>query len=428
MEKTFELASNLLQIFILVWFITKYFGTKLSRNYSNIAFLIIWIIAFLETSFINYLVAYDGFLSISVIITFVIYSQLCLRGSLSGHIFISCFAMAIIFTLASTLIFIFSYLSEMNPIGMVANFTTWRVFAVCVCRVCEAVVFSFVVKLNANYKLSKKEWGLFITMPLFTWFAVVLMTQATIVAPEILSQMFYIAIFLIVINIIIYFFMFKIKQDTQTKIEYELLKMQHDNIKSMEMNMKAICDSTYSIKHDLEKHLLAVKTMAENNKCIDICSYVDGIIDKGLNDVPKIVFTDNDVFNAIMNAKLALCRQKNIYTSINIANEAIQHITPSDVVVLFGNIFDNAIEAAENTVEKTIILIVRLQGEYVSIYMENSFDKKFSSIELKTTKTGSLYHGMGIKNIRQVVERHEGMIDYFQYDNIFCCDILLKKR
>ena len=243
-----------------------------------------------------------------------------------------------------------------------------------------------------------------------------------------MPQMFYVACIMVIINIVTYFFMYKIKQDTETKLEYELLKMQYANMKSMESNMKALYDSTYSVKHDLEKHLLAIKTMAEKNRCPDIHRYIEHICDKDLNTVQKIVFTDNDVFNAVINTKLELCKQKGIFPSINIANDAIDFLRISDIAVLFGNIFDNAIEAAQQADYKIIVLNIQLQGEYVSIYMENSFHENHSDMELKTTKKDQTKHGFGTKNVQKIVEENDGMIQYFQNESgMFCCDILLKK-
>lgn len=424
-----ELTANLLQMFIWTWFMTSFFGGKYSGFIHKLGIISVSLITFLEISFINHIVVYDGILSGIMVLTYVLYAQVFLKGNLNSHIFISIFAIAIIFTISSTLIFIFSYFAEITTSDMIGELSVWRVTAICFCRLFEFLIFKVIVKISSSYVLTRKEWILFITMPLATWIAVIFMTQATMKSPEVLSQMFYITVIMVVINVAIYFFMFKIKQDTETKIEYELLRMQHDNIKNMELNMKALYESTYAVKHDLEKHLLAVKAMAECSGCTEICDYVDKIVVNDLNNVQKIVFSSNDIFNAIINTKLALCREKSIIPSINISDEAIKYIEQSDIAILFGNIFDNAIEAAEKSDEKIIILDVRLQGEYVSIYMENSYNEKFSSVELKTTKVNRSTHGIGIKNVKRVVENHDGMIEYFKNEEgMFCCDILLRKH
>lgn len=429
MSFVFELLATLAQMFIWLWFLTEFLGYKTDLSVGRIGFIVTLFALQLELNYVNNIVVYDGFLALFFVFTVIVYALLFLNGEVLKKIFVVAYSTAIIFTISTLVLFLCSYYSGKSTGDLISKFTVLRILIICVCRVLEFIVFKSVIKINDRYALTKKEWILFITMPVLTWSVITLMTKVAVENEAVVPQMFYIAVVMLVINIIIYVFMFKMKQDTQTKIEYELLKMQHDNIKKMELNMKALYESTYSVKHDLEKHLLAVKAMAESSCCEEIGAYVDKIVDNNLNDAQKIVFTSNDVFNAIVNTKLEMCRAKKIITNINISNEAIRYIETADIVILFGNIFDNAIEAAEKTDRRIIMLDVRLQREYVSIYMENSFDSKSSSIELKTTKPNHSAHGIGIKNVRKVVENNDGMIDYFKNeDGMFCCDILLKKH
>lgn len=428
MGKAFELFANLVQMFIWTWFLTEFFGRKKSGHSGKWGFVLTWLITFFEISFINNIVVYDGLLTGILTITFIVYANFYLKGNWQFHVFIALFSTAIIFTVASVNIFLFSYLFGNSTESLIAEFTQLRVIIVCMCRVYEVVIFKFLIKMNLEYSLTKKEWTLFIAMPLLTWVAVTLMTNATIVSEEVLPYMFCIALIIILINILIYFFMLKIKQDTDTKIQLELLKMQYDNVKNTENNMKAIYENTYSLKHDLEKHFLAIKAMSEKCNNSEINSYIENIFDKNLNAVQKIVFTDNDVFNAIINTKLEICAQKKIFPSINVSNDAVALIKTNDMAVLFGNILDNAIEATEKADKKIIVLTVQIQGEYVSIYTENTYNPNYSNLNLKTTKKNKLKHGFGTKNIRKIVDENGGLIQSFENDRgMFCCDILLKK-
>lgn len=424
-----ELSSNFIQIFVLTLFITKSFGFKHQGNFSKAGFVSAWFLTFAELSLINHIAVYDGFLSVVVILTLVIYAWCFLKGKFFHHVFLVLFSMAIVFTLASITIFFFSYLSGFGTETLISEFTYHRIAMLLICRTLEILIFKFVLKLNSEYALTKKEWFLFAAMPLLTWAGITFATEATIEASEVMPQMFYIALIMVFINVIIYFFMYKIKKDTKTKIEYELLKMQYNNIKNTGESMKVLYDSVYCVKHDLEKHLLAIKAIAEKDRCEDINDYINNIFDEELNSVQKIIFTDNDIFNAVINTKLELCKKKSLFPSINISNDAVNCIKSSDIAVLFGNIFDNAIEAAEKTNDRIIILNVKLQGEYISVYMENSFDERYSDINLKTTKDKKSEHGYGTKNVQRIVDEYDGMIQYFKNEaGMFCCDILLKKK
>ena len=428
METTFEIAASLLQILIWTWFITSFLGFKREKKIYKLGFIVMWGVAFFQIYFINKIVLYDGFFTVLIALTYFIYARCCLKGGYQYQIFLILFSTAILFTLSSVVIFFISYISGVPTENLIGEFSYRRVLIVCLCRILEYFVFRAVIKINAEYALTKREWMLFTTMPLLTWIGITLITKSTIQTKVIMPYMFYVSLIMVIINVITYFFMYKIKQDMETKQEYELLKMQYDNVKNMESNMKALYDNTYSVKHDLEKHFLAIKTMSVAGNCNGINQYIEDVFDSKLDAVQKIVFTDNDIFNAIINTKLEMCKQKGIFPSINISNDAISFIKVSDMSVLFGNILDNAIEAAEKTDEKIIILNVQLQRDYVSIYIENSYNASFSDINLKTTKKGQAKHGFGTKIIRKVVEENDGMIQYFINDSgMFCCDILYKK-
>lgn len=428
MGNLIELAASFVQMFLWTWFITKTFGFKNENYISKIGFVVIWMTGFLEIAFINKIVVYDGFLSGFICLTYLIYARLYLKGSFWSQLFVILFSEALIFTAGSVIIFSLSIISGNTTGSLIEEFSCYRVAMIIVARTVEYIIFRAVININAEYALTKKEWFLFAAMPALTWAATTIITTVSMEAHSIRVELFYIVLIMVIINIVIFFFMYKIKKDTQVKHEYELLKIQNENTKQTELNMRALYESTYSIKHDLEKHFLAIKTMAEKENCKDIDDYVKNIIENNLNDVQKIVFTDNDIFNAIVNTKLELCKQKGIFPSINVSDDAASCMKSSDIVIILGNLFDNAIEAAEKTEKKIIILNVRLQGEYVSIYMENSFDEKYSDVELITTKTDKTGHGFGVKNVKATVEQSGGMIQHFKNDDdMFCCDILLKK-
>lgn len=422
-----ELISNFIQMFVLTYFVRKSLTEKNSNVVSELIFVLTWFLCFAELSIINYVVVFDGFWSTIIIITLLCYARICLKGRFLIQIFVIFFAMSIIYSIASTVLFLFSYVIG-DSIAMLIMSRTWvRVAILVICRSVECIIFRFIQRINSEYSLALKEWILFTGMPFLTWIAITCMMDTSMDMKNIDSGMFYIALILLSINVITFIFLYRIRRDSETRHEYELLKMQHSNMKEMENNMRALYESTYSVKHDLEKHFLAIKIMAERNEHKDIEKYVDGIFENDLRHVKNVIFTDNDIFNAVINTKLELCRQKGIFTSVNITDDAIKCIDATHITVLFGNIIDNAIEAAEKSEEKFINISVRLQGEYVSIYIENSFNTEYSDVNLTTTKKDKNLHGFGIKNVKKIVNECNGMIQHFVKDEMFCCDILLRR-
>lgn len=50
------------------------------------------------------------------------------------------------------------------------------------------------------------------------------------------------------------------------------------------------------------------------------------------------------------------------------------------------------------------------------------------NFQLNTTKQNKEKHGFGIRSIRQIVEKYDGMLDFYEQDNMFFADVLLKKE
>lgn len=427
MINIYELVSNFIQNFLMVWFISNFCKYKFTGKTKNLAMISTVIIGTVLISVINRYVDYDGILSVFSVALFVIYAQMFLKEKIWVHIFISLFTMVIVFIIASLILITTEALIKISLNQLITEFSYIRLIDMGISRIIEFAVFYGLLYIKRTYILSYKEWILFSIVVLLTWTEIILLTNAALKYDEIKIYMFAASVAAVFINIIICYFVIYVNKAMKLKTEMELLTMQYKNVKHTEEKMKALYDSTYSLNHDLEKHFIYLKTMIQEGNNNKVISYIDDILENKLLKMQKIMFTDNDVFNAIINTRLEICRVKNIYPSINVDNNAIAEIKSDDITILFGNIFDNAIEAVEKANKKIIILNVQIQGEYVSIYMENSFDGKLNN-ELKTRKRNKYEHGFGLKNVKNIIEKYDGLMQCFTNKELFCCDILLKRN
>lgn len=89
-------------------------------------------------------------------------------------------------------------------------------------------------------------------------------------------------------------------------------------------------------------------------------------------------------------------------------------ITEYELVSLFANLLDNAIEAAEKTEKKEIHLSMEKQQGYLRIVLRNSKLESINPIksDFKTTKANKKLHGIGNRIIRDIVNNHNGRIKY----------------
>jgi len=426
MDKVFELLASAVQIFLWTWFITGFLGFKENKPIYKIGFCVMWFLGFSIITFLNALFVYDGFMSGTITLCYIIYSHFFLKGNFGSKLFICLFSTALVFTISTVVLFLISVISGFSTESLIVNLTHHRFFIICVCRVIEYMVYKFIIKINTVYKFTKKEWFLFILLPLFTWITTTLAMEATMQPQRVIPTMFSVALLMVGINIIIYFFMLKIKDDEIERLNLVVTKEKEENIERMAENIKLMFENSRMIKHDTEKHFMTVRTLATGNKTDDIVDYVDRFITKNIS-CPRHIFTDNDIFDSIISTYLEICAQKEIDVIVNIAKNEVKKIDPFDISVLFGNIFENAIEATEMADKKIIYFNVQSKKGYVNIVMENTFNPEHSNQDLQTSKSEPQLHGIGIKAVKKMIEEKEGTVDFYVNNyGLFCCDILYK--
>ena len=104
-----------------------------------------------------------------------------------------------------------------------------------------------------------------------------------------------------------------------------------------------------------------------------------------------------------------------------------------DINVLLGNLLENAIEAAGKTERKYLSVHVKLKRGILKVKIENSFESSHILYEeqhgkdmvLKTTKPFTEQHGIGLKNVKKIVEKYNGTMAVTTQEGIFCVNLLL---
>ena len=86
-----------------------------------------------------------------------------------------------------------------------------------------------------------------------------------------------------------------------------------------------------------------------------------------------------------------------------------------DINVILGNLLENAIEAAGKTENKYLSVHIKLKRGILKVKIENSFESCILCEEqnrketiLKTTKPFTEQHGIGLKNVKKIVEKYNG--------------------
>lgn len=181
-----------------------------------------------------------------------------------------------------------------------------------------------------------------------------------------------------------------------------------------------------------------------NVKCHDLKKRMTKIAEAGridadeldeINDAISIydagVKTGNEVLDIILTEKSLLCREKNIKITCLADGAPLSFMKKGDIYALFGNILDNAIEAAtklDDGEKRCVSLNVSAKEKFISVVCSNYFNGKiyFGADGLPVTdKEDKENHGFGLKSISTVVEKYGGDLSVDAREDLFRLDILI---
>ena len=413
----YELSANIAQMFLWVWFLTKYFGFKDNKKTNIIGFILTWFICFCEITFINTIIVYDGMISGIIIVTIVIYAHFCLKGDVYSHLFVALYGTAIMFIVSSIALFVSSFATGLSVEQAITDLNLARIILIISCRIAEVIFFLFIIKTKNYYKLPKRDMRFFIFIAMLTWAATTIMMRAAMKSGVISNYMFLLALVILGINVVIYYFFIKINSDYQAKIKSEIQKQNFEQqISSQSKHIDEILVMQKQIKkfrHDSSHHFTALKGFFLNNQNQDGVTYIERINDDLQQS--EIVDTGNTAFDAIISAKKVLAESKNIDFTLQIQIPEKLKVAAVDLCVIFGNALDNAIEACEKLETPKIINVS-------VIYDDNQLICKITNTalrsipDLQTTKDDKENHGFGLDNIKQALSKYNHVMKIDQTD------------
>lgn len=320
---------------------------------------------------------------------------------------------------------IMNLLTGMNYAELM-NLSVHRIVWIILAKILFASACYILLKYKIKNIIMGKEEILLLTLPVVAELSQMEVLDLLSLANDLKMNIVIFATATSLITIMAYYTLISLNRRMQTTIEYNLLLKRYEDDKKHASELQGLYNRIYSLRHDMNNHLLILSRLIkkEPQKADE---YIQNIMKIDINGNVDKIETDSECFNAIANVKLADCKNNGINLDINIERGALGKLSDINIGVIFGNLFDNAIRAAKASIEKTILLDIKIMNENTCIIMKNSANKKdLKNINIfKTTKPDPENHGYGIKNIRKVVGSCGGHIRYFTEGNFACCIIMI---
>ncbi|MEE0184159.1 MAG: GHKL domain-containing protein [Lachnospira sp.] len=284
-----------------------------------------------------------------------------------------------------------------------------------------------VIKKKNVIDMSNKEWLQFLIFPIFTLITVIVMTNSMITSyhEDIVNVYYVIAIVLIVLNMVVFHLINEILENSQRIREADVLKQQSIGQLELYNSLRKNYDIQRKRTHEYKNQIMCIDSLLKKKNYNKLEEYINSIFDK-LDGQLDMVDTNNEVVNAVINAKYYEALQNDVLFILKINDLSHIKVSDEDIVTILSNLLDNAIEAAGqcDIDKRTVGIKLLYEDDVLSIAVSNSYKTELEIMEdgyMRTIKDDKEQHGLGIRNVVATLEKYnaEYIIDYKNGEFVF---------
>lgn len=211
----------------------------------------------------------------------------------------------------------------------------------------------------------------------------------------------------------------------------ELKSLMNNELMMKDMQKKyyeALLDQekeTRAYRHDMANHMLCLSALAEKGDLPALRSYLDDMQGE-LNLIKgKNYRTGNEVLDIMSNFYIPQLSDK---IRVNFQVKAVPDLDDMKICTIYANLLQNAIEELSSDPNRSGILEIFFQQEkdVYRLMMANSVFRRTETDKLVTHKEDKKNHGLGLKNVKRVVNDLGGKVWISKNDEIFKVIVELK--
>ena len=286
---------------------------------------------------------------------------------------------------------------------------------------------------DASDMMSETEWLRFIVFPVFT----ICIIAAMISVPEnITSQKqekiyFVIAFGLAGMNIVVFYLIHDILEREAKIRENKGFRLQAKNQMSMYDSISENYEKQRKQAHEYRNQIECIDALVKREKYEELRKYIYQLRGN-LGEEIDFIHTNHAIINAVLNTKYREMISKNIVFVFRINDLSKIQLSDEDIVVILSNLLNNAIEACEICQKKKVIrLKFVLEEEFLVLSVKNTYEHEiiYKGDQIQTSKKeDGEEHGIGIKNVKETVNKYGWRYTVKDNGNEFCFSIIIPHR
>lgn len=288
--------------------------------------------------------------------------------------------------------------------------------------ICEVVIEKYLIrKSRADYL--PPHWEILIFIPIISVALLLTLIMNNINSRGVLVFM---SAGLLFINLLI-FYLYDVLVDAFLKLEEKTLFERQAESYANQLNVMSRSEERIrALHHDLKHHLGEILMLAKGRNAGEIAEYIQSM-QMFMDNPYEYVKSGNKDVDSLLNYLLNQAEEilNKVEYKINVPRE--MNIKSFDFNIIIGNLMENAILAARHSEKKWLFVEIEFEKGILFIHIKNSYDIKPQKVGERyvSTKNDKEMHGIGLQNVKKVVESYHGTLQINDENKMFDVRIML---
>lgn len=245
-----------------------------------------------------------------------------------------------------------------------------------------------------------------------------------------LVDLFFIILFL-VLMLYIYQLGYSKEENIRLLEEQKIYELERTEFNSLSETTERL----RKMKHDMQIYVDAINVLAKDKKWDELIAYTEQYHNT-LATTQSAIATGNIAIDCILTAKLDYAEKHGIKTEYSIMAPENFPLDSVELSSILGNIWNNSIEAGERliisdpTKHPYIYFYIKPYQNMILIHIENNYDgviKGSIDGDILSVKQGK-EHGLGIRLVKELVEKADGVLQITSDNKIFSVHIMIPDK
>lgn len=417
-----EQIATLYDSVICVWFVMKFCGGNIKESklfFPTIALSFVIINIF---SNFNNLIVNTVMLSVLLFIILFTYSLTIKSSKLINRILSSLLYNMVTIIINSLMIFVLSKILNTDVESLVSVTNINRYLLILICKIVMTAVLLILIRIfTIKSQFSFYDLLLYLLFPcitvvtLYTFIQLGIDFDTSRYSALIISVILALAI----LNVLAVLWFRRSVDNVSAQLELDMLKKRNELEEKRYRELGRMYEQLRITRHDIRDHLVSINCLLEEHRYDDVEKYISEK-QAELEKTEHICHTNNRVIDYIIDSYMT--DNRDIFFIVSGEYAECDYIDPMDISSLLGNMLSNAVRGAEGSHHKQIEISFAVNGYYFNIICKNTVPKSVlkTNPKLISTKKDSNSHGYGIKSMQCIVDKYDGMMQFYEEGRKFC--------